>query len=107
MVDMCHFDMNKKQKRIQIFLAISFIFFFLVSSSYLYYSNYIENDFLPAKPTFDNLDPDYLLTNQQNKSFAFGQNISLFIIETYLFQQLPHLYSGISSLSQKLFVLRC
>jgi hypothetical protein len=104
---MCHFDMNKKQKRIQIFLAISFIFFFSVSSSYLYCSNYIENDFPSAKTTLDNLDQNYLLTDQQNKSLAFDQSPSLIILETCLFRQAPHLSAGMSSLNQKLSVLRC
>jgi hypothetical protein len=104
---MCHFDMNRKQKRIQIFLAISFIFFFSVFSAYLYYSNYIETDFPSAKPTFDNLDQDYLLTNQEIRSFAFGQTTSSFILETYLFRQPPDLSFGIPSLDQKLLALRC
>jgi hypothetical protein len=99
--------MNRKHKGIQIFLAISFIFFLSVFSAYLYYNNYAETDLPSAKPTFDNLDQDYLLTNQEIKSFAFGQNTSSFILETYLLCQLPLLSSGMPSLGQKPIVLRC
>ncbi len=104
---MCHFDMNRKQKRIQIFLAISFIFFLSVFSGYLYYNNYAETDLPSAKPTFDNLDQDYLLTDQQNRSSAVEQTASSFILETYLFRQPPDLSFGIPSLDQKLLALRC
>jgi heme/copper-type cytochrome/quinol oxidase subunit 3 len=99
--------MNRKHKGIQIFLAISFIFFLSVFSAYLYYNNYAETDLPSAKPTFDNLDQDYLLTNQEIKSFASGQNTSSFVLETYLFRQLSHLSFGMPSLDQKLFVFRC
>jgi hypothetical protein len=99
--------MNRKHKRIQIFLAISFIFFLSVFSAYLYYDNYAETDLPSAKPTFDNLDQDYLLTNQEIRSFAFGQNTFPFILETYLLCQLPLLSSGMLSLGQKPIVLRC
>lgn len=101
------FDMNRKHKGIQIFLAIPFIFFLSVFSAYLYYNNYAETDLPSAKPTFDNLDQDYLLTNQEIKSFASGQNTSYFVLETYLFRQLSHLSFGMPSLDQKLFVFRC
>jgi hypothetical protein len=78
-----------------------------VFPAYLLYNGVTEIDFPSDKPTFENLDQDYLLANQQNKSFAFGQSTSFFILETYLFRQFPRLSFGISSLDQKLFVLRC
>jgi heme/copper-type cytochrome/quinol oxidase subunit 3 len=99
--------MNRKHKGIQIFLAISFIFFLSVFSAYLYYDNYAETDLPSAKPTFDNPDQDYLLINQETKPLALGQNTFPFILETYLLCQLPLLSSGMLSLGQKPFVLRC
>jgi heme/copper-type cytochrome/quinol oxidase subunit 3 len=99
--------MKRKQKRTQIFLAVSFIFFLSVFSAYLYYNNYVETDFPSAKPTFDNPGQNSLFTNQETKSFAFGQNTSSFILETYLLRQLSPLSFGMSSLEQKLFPLRC
>ena len=104
---MCNFGMNRKQKRIQTFLAISFFFFSSFFTAYLYYNDCVETDFPSDKPTFENLDQDYLLANQQNKSLVSGQSTSFFILETYLFRQLSHLSFRISSLDQKLFVLRC
>ena len=101
-------NMNRKQKGIQIFLVISFFFFFSVFPAISLYNNCVETDFPSAKPTFENLDQDYLLANEQNKSFAFGIGPSFIIfLETYLFQQLPYPSFLISSLDQKLFALRC
>lgn len=100
-------NMNRKQKKIQILLAGSFVLFLSVFSAYLYYNNYAETDLPSAKPTFDNLDQNCLLTNQEIKSFAFGQNTSSFVLETYLLCQLPLHSFGMPSLGRKPFVLRC
>ena len=99
--------MNRRHKGIQIFLAISFIFFLSVFSAYLYYNIYVETDFPSAMPTFDNLDQNCLLINQEVKSLVFGQNTSSFVLETHLLCQLPLLSFGMPSLDQKLIVLRC
>jgi hypothetical protein len=99
--------MNRKQKKIQILLAGFFVLFLSVFSAYVYYNSYVETDFPPAKPTFDNPDQDYLLINQETKPLALGQNTFPFILETYLLCQLPLLSSGMLSLGQKPFVLRC
>ena len=99
--------MNRKQEKIRVLLVISFVFFLSAFSAYLYYNNYAETDLPSAMPTFDNLDQNCLLTNQEIKSFAFGQNTSSFILETYLLCQLPLLSSGMPSLGQKPIVLRC
>ena len=100
-------NMNRKRKKIQILLAFSLVLFLSIFSAYVYYNSYAETDLPSAKPTFDNLDQDYLLTNQEIKSFASGQNTSSFVLETYLFRQLSHLSFGMPSLDQKLFVFRC
>ena len=100
-------NMNRRQKKIQILLAGSFVFFLSVFSAYLYYNNYAETDLPSAKPTFDNLDQNCLLTNQEIKSFAFGQNTSSFVLETYLLCQLPLHSFGMPSLGRKPFILRC
>jgi len=100
--------MNRKQKKIQIFLAISFFFFFSVFPAIFLYNNCVETDFPSAKPTFENIDQDYLLASEQNKSFSLGIGPSFIILfETYLSQQLPYPSFLISSLDQKLFALRC
>lgn len=100
-------NMNRKQKKIRVLLAISLVFFLSVFSAYLYYNIYVETDFPSAKPTFDNLDQDCLLINQEVHSLVFGQNTSSFVLETYLLCQLPLHSFGMSSLGQKPFVLRC
>jgi hypothetical protein len=99
--------MKNTLKKTNVFLAVSISFFVLVFSAYLLYNGVIETDFPSDKPTFENLDQDYLLTNEQNRSYAIGPSTSFFILETYLFRQLPRLSFGISSLDQKLSVLRC
>ena len=100
-------NMNRKQKKIQILLAGSFVLFLSVFSAYVYYNSYVETDFPPAKPTFDNPDQDYLLINQETKPLALGQNTFPFILETYPMYQFPPLSFEIPSLDQKPFVLRC
>ena len=100
-------NMNRKQKKIQILLAGSFVLFLSVFSAYLYYNNYAETDLPSAKPTFDNLDQNCLLINQEVKSPVSGQNTSSFVLETYLLGQFPLHSFGMPSLGQKPFVLRC
>jgi hypothetical protein len=99
--------MKNTLKKTKVFLTVTISFFVLVFPAYLLYNGVVEIDFPSAKPTFENLDQDYLLANQQNRSFVFGQCTSFFILETYLFRQLPRLSFGISSLDQKPSVLRC
>jgi hypothetical protein len=100
--------MNRKRKGIQICIALLIFSFFSVFPAISLYNNCVETDFPSAKPTFENLDQDYLLANEQNKSFPFGIGPSFIIfLETYLFQKLPYPSFLISSLDQKLFALRC
>jgi hypothetical protein len=99
--------MKYNLKKTNVFLIVSISFFVLVFPAYLLYNGVIETDFPSDKPTFENLDQDYLLANEQNRSYAIGPSTSFFILETYLFRQLPRLSFGISSLDQKLSVLRC
>jgi hypothetical protein len=103
----CNLNMNRKQKRFQIFLAISIIFLFPIFPGYLYCSHFIETDFPSTHPMFNNPDQDRLLTDQQNKSLALEQGTSLILLETSMFRQVPYLCQGISHLTQKLVVLRC
>jgi len=100
--------MNRNRKGTQICIALLIFSLFSVFSAISLYNNCVETDFPSAKPTFENLNQDYLLANEQNKSFAFGIGPSFIIfLETYLFQQPPYPSFLISSLDQKLFALRC
>jgi len=98
--------MNRKQKKIQIFLAISFFFFFSVFPAISLYNNYVETDFPLSKPKIENYDQDYLLDNQQNDLEILGPNAFTLIMETTLSGKLFPL-SQISSLNQKTIILRC
>ncbi len=89
------------------FLIASLIFFLSVFSAYVYFNNYVEIDFPPSNPTFDNLDPDYLLINPESRPLTLVQAAFSFIFETCpLLVSLP-LSSEISPLGQRPVALRC
>ncbi len=89
------------------FLASFFIFFLSVFLAFVYFNNYADIDFPSAKPTFENLGQDYLIANQENKSFTFEQNTISFTLETYPLCPFPHHSFGTLPLDLRSFVLRC
>jgi hypothetical protein len=99
--------MNRKQKKIQIFLAISFFFFFSVFPAFSLYNNCVETDFPHSKPTFENLDQDYLLANQQNKLEILGPSTFTMIMEITLSEKFLFFSFQKSSHDQKTITLRC
>jgi len=98
--------MDRKRKRIQIFLAISIIFIFSSISAYLFYNNYTETDLPSSKTKIENSDQDYLLDNQQSNLEILGPNAFTLITETALSGKL-FLFSQISSLNHITIILRC
>jgi hypothetical protein len=99
--------MNRKQKKIQIFVAISFFFFFSFFPAFSLYNNCVETDFPSAKPTFENLDQDYLLANQQNKLEILGPSTLTMIMEITLSEKFLFFSFQKSSHDQKTITLRC
>jgi hypothetical protein len=96
----------KKQKRIKIFLAISIFLFFSAFSVYPFYNSYVETDFPSSKPKIENFDQDYLLDNHQNNLEILRPNAFPLVMETALSGRL-FLFFQISSLCQKIIILRC
>ncbi len=83
------------------------VLFYLCFSAYLLYNKCVETDFPSAKPTFENVDQDYLVDCQQSKWSALGKSTPFLILEPYLFRCLPHLSIEISYLDRNPLVLRC
>jgi len=99
--------MKDNLRKNKFFLILLLSFFALVFRAYLLYNGAIEIDFPSDKPTFENLDRDYFLANEQNRSFASGPSASFLILETYLVRQFPGLSFEIPSLVQRISTLRC
>ena len=62
------FKMHNSSARISSFLVITISFLLVVWPAYLQYNDLIEIDFLSPDPTFENLDPDNLLTDKQDRT---------------------------------------
>ena len=68
--------MKNRQKRIQSSLAIIISFLIVLCPAYLQYNDLIEIDFLSLIPSFENPDPDNLLSDEQNKTKIFVSSLS-------------------------------
>jgi len=99
--------MNRRQKGIQILLAMSFFFFFLVFPAFLHYNNCVETDFPHSKPTFENLEQDYLLADQQDKLETLRPSTFTMIMEITLSEKILFFSFQNPSRDQKTIILRC
>jgi len=103
-----NFYMKNSPERIQSSLVIIMSFLLVVWPAYLQYNDLIEIDFLSPNPTFENLDPDNLLADKQDKT------ISLLTIPTGISYfglfgtgHLPCPAFQIFALDQPISTLRC
>lgn len=101
--------MKNRPERIQSFLVIMISFFLVVYPVYFQYNNLIEIDFFSPNPTFENLDQENLLADEQNKIKIFVRSFSpvtsLFCF--FCIGQLLRLSFQSFSLDQPISVLRC
>jgi len=84
-------------------------FFLVVYPVYLQYNNLIEIDFFSPNPTFENLDQENLLADEQNKIKIFVRSFSP-VTSFFCFfciGQLLRLSFQSFSLDQPISVLRC
>jgi len=83
-------------------------FLLVVWPAYLQYNDLIEIDFLSPNPTFENLDPDNLLADKQDKTISL-LTIPIAISYFSLFGtgHLPCLAFQIFALDQPISTLRC
>jgi hypothetical protein len=100
--------MKRRHKKFQIALSISILFSILLFPAYLRYCDFVEADFLPSKPSFENFDQENLSSDHQNNSQVFGLNSFDFrILGTNLLEKLPYFSFQTPVLDQKPSILRC
>jgi hypothetical protein len=101
--------MRTKSQRIQFLLAIGISFVIAAYPVYLQYNSFIEIDFLSTHPSFENLDQENLLADEQSKSKVFVLNSSpeVFLFGIFFEEQLPRLSFRVFSLNQPASILRC
>ena len=101
--------MKNRPGRIQSFLVKIISFLLVVYPAYLQYKDLIEIDSLSPNPSFENLDLDNLLADEQNKTKIFASIFSP-VISFFGFSwigHVPHLSFYIFSLDQPITGLRC
>jgi len=100
---------KRKQKRIQILLAIVIPLSILVSSTYCEYYTLAAADFISHNLKLENFDQEYLSVANQSELKVYGLDAFLegFQPLTCLFGQSLHLLSEVPSPDQRTLVLRC
>jgi hypothetical protein len=104
------FRMKSRLRKSQPFLLVSAICFLLaVCPAYLQYNDLTEIDFLSPYPSFENLDQENSLADEQSKTKVFVLNPSpeIFLLGIFFREQLPRLSYQIFSLGQATAILRC
>jgi len=103
------FTMRMKPQRIQLLLAIGISFIIAAYPVYLQYNSFDEIDFLSTHPSFENLDQENLLADEQSKTKIFVLNSSseVFLLGISFEEQFPSLFSKVSSTHQPASILRC
>jgi hypothetical protein len=101
--------MQKRFKRVEIFLAITISAFVLVGAAYLRCSNFAGAKLLSTDLSFENPGQEDVFPDQQNQlkvfvSIAFPVK---FFPGANLFERSCHLFFHALSLHQKSFILRC
>jgi hypothetical protein len=100
---------KKRFKRIQIFLALTISLFILAFPAYLRCTQLSQTKFVSSDLSFENLDQEEGLPDNEKELKVFGPTAFLFIgvSGTNLFEQSLHLFSRALSLLQKTSILRC
>jgi|GEM_PF-347301 hypothetical protein len=101
--------MKKRFKRIQIFLALTISLFILAFPAYLRCTQLSQTKFVSSDLSFENLDQEEGLPDNEKELKVFGPTAFLVICVsgTNLFEQSLHLFSHTLSLRHKTSVLRC
>lgn len=101
------YNMNRQQKWVKIFFAVSFLLFLLAAPVYLHYLYCVEADFPSSKPRFENPDQDYLLADQQNRLEILRPSALTAIVETALCGKFLFFSFKKSFYDQETLILRC
>ncbi len=101
--------MRTKPQRIKFLLAIGISFLLAAYPAYLHYNSFIEIDFLSIHPSFENLDQENLLADEQSKTKIFVLNSSseVFLLGIFFEEQFPSLFSPVFSTHPTASILRC
>jgi len=101
--------MYNNSARIPSFLVLIISFLLVVWPAYLQYNDLIEIDFLSPDPTFENLDPDNLLTDKHDRTEIFVPTFCTaisFLAFFYIGHLLRYSFQDFSS-DWSISVLRC
>jgi hypothetical protein len=104
------FRMKSRPRETQSFLLVIAICSLLaVCPAYLQYNDLIEIDFLSPHPSFENLDQENSLADDQSKIKVFVLNPSpeIFLLGIFLGEPIPRLSFQIFSLDHPTAILRC
>ncbi len=101
--------MKKRLRWIQIFLIIAISLLFLALPAYLYCTKLSQTKSVSPDLTFENLDQEERLPDNEKELKVHGSSalLSIFDLRTNFFEQSSHLFSQTLSLDQKPFALRC
>jgi hypothetical protein len=101
--------MRMKPQRIQLLLAIMTSFVIAAYPVYLQYSIFNEIDFLSTHASFENLDQENLLADEQNKTRIFLLNScpEVFLLGAIFEEQSLRLSFRVLSGHQTAPILRC
>ena len=101
------YNMNRQQKWIKIFFAVSFLLFLSVAPAYLHYLHCVEADFPSSKARFESPDQDYLLADQQDKFEILRPSAIAAIAETALSGKFVFFSFKKSLYDRETLILRC
>ncbi len=101
--------MGTMPQRIKILLAVGISLLLAAYPGYLQYNSLVEIDFLSTHPSFENLDQENLLTDDQSKTKIFVLNSSpeVFLLGIFFEDHLRPLSIKVFSPHQPVFILRC
>jgi hypothetical protein len=101
--------MNTRSREIQPLLILVIFFLLAVCPAYLQYNDLIEIDSLSPHPSFENLDQENSLADEQSKTKVFVLNPSpeIFLLGVFFPEPLPRLSFQIFSPDHPTAILRC
>jgi hypothetical protein len=96
-------------QKIKFLLAVGVSFLLAAYPAYLQYNSFIEIDFLSTHPSFENLDQENLLADEQNKVKTFVVNSSpeVFLLGIFFAEHFPPPSSQVLSPHLPASILRC
>ena len=105
-----HFRMKSRPRKPQsLLLVIAICSLLAVCPAYLQYNDLMEIDSLSPHPSFENLDQENSLADEQSKTkiFVLKSSPEIFLLGIFFGEQLPRLSYQIFSLGQATAILRC